>query len=213
MQDDRHITFFYAPQTRALGTLVLLEELGAPYELRVLDTRNGETRQPDYLKINPLGKVPAILDGDALVTEQGAIFIHLADRFPAAGLAPPLGDPLRGPYLRWLVLYGSSLEPAMVDRALKRPPAAPTMSPYGDGDSVVKLIETQLARGPYLLGDRFTAADVLWGVALHWLVGFKIFPESPSVKNYIARVTSRPAYVKSASEDTEHAARRAAPKS
>src|SRR3954464_13381059 len=117
MPSNRHVTLFHSPNTRSSGALFLLEELGADYELHVLNMKAGEQRQPDYLAVNPLGKVPAIRHGEALVTEQGAIFIYLADLFPKAGLAPALDDPLRGPYLRWLVFYGSSLPPAAGRRA------------------------------------------------------------------------------------------------
>jgi glutathione S-transferase len=206
MSNDRKITFFHSPQSRSGGTLALLEELGAPYELRVMNMKMGENRQPAYLAINPLGKVPAILDGDALITEQCAIYIHLADRFPAAGLAPSLDDPLRGPYLRWIVFYGSCFEPAIVDRAMEREPAPKAMSPYSDYDSVQTTIVEQLTKGPYLLGDRFSAADVLWGGALRWITAFKLFPELPPVVDYVKRVTSRPAFAKAMKEDAERAA-------
>ncbi len=98
------------------GALVLLEELGADYELHVLDLKKGEQRQPAYLAINPMGKVPAIRHDGALVTEQGAVYAYLADLYPEAGITPAIGDPLRGPYLRWLFYYGSSFEPALIDR-------------------------------------------------------------------------------------------------
>ena len=97
MSADRKVVLYHAPNTRSSGTMVLLEELGAPYELHVLDMKAGEQRDPAYLAINPMGKVPAIRHGDALITEQVAIYIYLADLFPEAGLAPPIGDPLRGP--------------------------------------------------------------------------------------------------------------------
>jgi glutathione S-transferase len=210
MAHDRKIIFFHGPQSRSGGTLALLEELGAPYDLRVLNMKQGENRQPSYLAINPLGKVPAILDGDALITEQCAIYIHLADRFPAKGLAPTLDDPLRGPYLRWIVFYGSSFEPAMVDKAMKREPAPKSMSPYSDYDSVERLVLGQLEKGPYLLGEKFSAADILWGGALRWMTMFKLFPESPAVMDYVQRVTTRPAFVKTTKEDAERAQRQAA---
>jgi glutathione S-transferase len=143
-----------------------------------------------------MGKVPAILHRGQLVTEQGAIVIYLADLFPKAGLTPGLDDPLRGPYLRWLVYYGSSFEPAVVDRALKREQAPLAMSPYGDFDTMLKTLTDQLAKGPYLLGDRMTAADVLWGTALGWTVAFKIVPEVPVIMDYIKRLTARPSVAK-----------------
>jgi glutathione S-transferase len=206
MANDSKITFFHCPQSRSGGTFVLLEELGAPYELRVLNLKAGENRQASYLAINPLGKVPAILDGDSLITEQGAIYIYLADRFGSAGLAPAIDDPLRGPYLRWIVFYGSSFEPAMVDKSMNRDPGPKAVSPYSDYGSVVDIVRRQLEQGPYLLGERFTAADVLWGGALRWTTMFKLFPESPPVTDYIKRVTSRPAFVKMSKHDSELAA-------
>jgi glutathione S-transferase len=210
MSSDRKITLFHSPQTRSSGTLTLLEELGAPYELNVLNMKAGEQRKPTYLAVNPMGKVPAILDGDALVTEQVAIYIHLADRFPAAKLAPALDDPQRGPYLRWLVYYAASFEPAVVDRSQQRAPAPSAMCPYGDFDTMLKTLTDQLAEGPYLLGDRFTAADVLWGGALHWTTMFKLVPEQPIIMDYVKRVTSRPAYQRVLAKDAELAARHAA---
>lgn len=193
MATDRRITLFHSPRTRSSGTLTLLEELGADYELRVLNTKAGEQRQPAFLAVNPLGKVPAIKHGDALVTEQAAIAIYLADLYPEAGLAPALTDPLRGPYLRWLVFYGSSFEPAVVDRAMQREPGQTAMSPYGSYESVIDAVSAQLERGPYLLGDTFTAADVLWGGALGWTMMFKVVPERPEFVAYAERVRDRPA--------------------
>ena len=200
------IVFFHAPNTRSSGTRLLLEELGAPYELRAVNMKAGEQRKAAFLAVNPMGKVPAILHRGGLVTEQVAIFIYLADLFPQARLAPALDDPLRGPYLRWLVYYGSSFEPAVVDRALKREAPPPAMSPYGDYDTMLKTLTDQLAKGPYLLGDRMTAADVLWGTALAWTVHFKIVPELPEIKAYIARVCERPAFVRATAKDAELAA-------
>jgi glutathione S-transferase len=198
---SRRVTFFHSPQSRSAGTLVLLEELGADYELRVLNLRKGEQRQAEYLAVNPMGKVPAIVHDGALVTEQGAVYAYLADLYPEAGITPVIGDPLRGPYLRWLFFYGSSFEPALVDRSLKREPASPATSPYGDYDSMLKTLTDQLGRGPYLLGDRFTAADVLWGTALRWTTMFKLVPEKPVIVDYIARVTARPAFARAAKID------------
>ena len=101
------VTLFHAPQSRSTGALTLLEELGAPYNLRLLNMKAGEQRERAYLAINPLGKVPAILHRGQLVTEQVAIFIYLNDLYPEAGLAPLIGDAQRGPYLRWLVYYAA----------------------------------------------------------------------------------------------------------
>ncbi|KJK01900.1 glutathione S-transferase [Pseudomonas sp. 21] len=197
------LTLYHSPQTRSSGTLVLLEELGAEYDLELINMKAGEQRKPAYLAVNPLGKVPAIRLGESLVTEQGAIFIYLADLFPRANLAPALDDPLRGPYLRWLVFYGSSFEPAIVDRALKRDAAPQAMSPYGDYDSVMRALAEQLENGPYLLGNRMTAADVLWGAALRWTIGFGVVPKLPVFERYVELVTGRPAFQRVAQRDAQ----------
>ncbi|ACL56689.1 glutathione S-transferase family protein [Methylobacterium nodulans] len=205
MTTDR-VTLYHSPNTRSSSALLLLEELGAPYDLHVLDMRAGENRQPAYLAVNPMGKVPAIRHGEALVTEQPAIFIYLADLFPEAGLAPPLGDPLRGPYLRWMVYYGSCFEPAVVDKARELDAGPQAMSPYGSFEAVMGVVNDQLRRGPYLLGERFSAADVLWGMALAWTTMFKLVPETPEIAAYIARHTERPAVARVRERDAALAA-------
>lgn len=210
MSADRHVTLFHSPNTRSSGTLVLLEELGVPYDLHVINMKAGEQRQTDYLAVNPMGKVPALKHGEALVTEQVAIFLYLADLFPEAKLAPSIGDPLRGPYLRWMAYYGSSFEPAVVDRALKREPGPLAMVPYGDYDTTLKTVTDQLARGPYMLGDRFSAADVLWGTALTWTTMFKIVPELPVIMDYVKRMGARPSVARARAKDAELSAAQSA---
>jgi len=200
------VTLFHAPNTRSSGARILLEELGAPYELHFLNMKAGEQRKPAYLAVNPMGKVPAIKHGSTLVTEQGAIFIYLADLFPAAGISPAIGDPLRGAFLRWLVYYGSSFEPAVVDRAMKREPLPPSMAPYGDFDTMLGIISGQLKASPYICGEKFTAADVLWGTAINWIMSFKLIPELPEFVRYRDLITARPAFKKVAAEDAKLAA-------
>ena len=206
MTDTDPITLFHSPQTRSTCALTLIEELGAPYVLKILNMKAGEQQRAPYLAINPLGKVPAILHRGALVTEQVAIFIYLADLFPAAGLAPPIGHDQRGPYLRWLVYYASCYEPALVDRGLQREPAPHAMSPYGTFDAMLETIVSQIRDKPYLLGERVSAADILWGNALHWGVLFKLVPEDSAVADYVARITQRPAAIKVTALDSELAA-------
>ena len=200
------VTLYHAPNSRSSAALTLLEELGAPYRLHVLNLNAGDQRQPAYLAVNPMGKVPAITHGGALITEQVAIFIYLADLFSNAGLAPQIGDPLRGPYLRWLVFYGSCFEPAIGDRALKRDPAPARMSGYGDYDTVLATIVAQLRKAPFMLGDKFSAADVLWGTALTWTTMFKLVPELPEITAYINRWNSRPSVTTVRAKDAELAA-------
>jgi glutathione S-transferase len=203
MATSQPITLFHAPKTRSSGTLTLLEELKAPYTLHVLNLKAGEQRQSAYRAINPMGKVPAILHGDALITEQVAIGIYLADLFPEAGITPAIGDPLRGPYLRWYVFYAACFEPALVDQALKREPGPTAMVPYGDVATTLQTLTTQLGKGPWLLGERFTAPDVLWGTALTWMTGFGLVESVPPISDYIARWNARPSVARTAQIDAD----------
>lgn len=216
MTQDLPITLFYSPQTRATGARVLLEELDVPYELHVLNMKTGEQRQPAYLAINPLGKVPAVRVGETLITEQGAIYLYLADLFPEAGLAPALTDPDRGAYVRWLFIYGSCFEPAVVDRHLKREPGSMNETPYASYESLIDLLEETLKTGPYLLGERFTAADLLWGIALRWTTMFGLVEARPAFQAYMDRIGSRASIQKVSAEDAkmvaEHEAAAARPK-
>jgi glutathione S-transferase len=207
---NRHVTFFYAPQTRASGTLALLEALQADYAIHLLDLKAGTQREAEYLAVNPMGKVPAIRHGEAVVTEQVAVTIYLADLYADRGLAPALDDALRGPYLRWLAFYGSCFEPAVMDRSMQRDAGDPTNSGYGQYDAVIDALVGQLATGPWLLGERFTAADVLWGSALKWTMQFGLVPDRPVLRGYVARVAAVPAIQRAAGLDLQYAACKAA---
>jgi glutathione S-transferase len=197
------ITLFHSPQTRSSSALNLLEELKAPYQIHAVNMKAGEQRQSAYLAVNPMGKVPAIRHGDTLVTEQVAIGIYLADLFPEAGITPGIGDVRRGPYLRWYVFYAASFEPAMIDKAMKREAGPVAMSPYGDADMTVKTLIQQLEKGPWLLGDSFTAPDVLWGTALTWMTGFGLLDPVTPIKAYIERFNARPSVKKVAEIDAQ----------
>lgn len=193
MQPSSDLVFFHNPHSRAAMTRALLEELGVDYQQHVLDFRKSEQLAGEYRALNPMGKVPAIRHNGTMVTETVAIFIYLADAFRQANLAPALDDPQRGTYLRWLVFYAACFEPALSDRALKREPAPRAQSPYADFDTTWTAITQALRPGPWILGERFSAADVLWGNALRWVTGFGMVEATPVVADYIARVMSRPA--------------------
>ncbi|KAG1256024.1 hypothetical protein G6F68_009977 [Rhizopus microsporus] len=191
------ITLYHAARSRASGAVALLEALGADYRMQVLDLKAGANLAPAYLAINPMGKVPAIVHNGALVTEQVAIYLYLADLYPEAGLAPPIGDALRGPYLRWMAFYGACFEPAMIDKAMHREPPPRLMSPYNDAETVLQVIEAQLAQGPYLLGETMSAADVLWGNALAWTSAFGLVQPAPATAAYIERISAMTAFARS----------------
>jgi glutathione S-transferase len=206
MTGGETITLFHAPNSRSNGTLILLEELGVPYDLHVLNLQAGEQRQADYLAVNPMGKVPAIRHRDVLVTEQVAIYIYLADLFPQAGLAPGRDDKRRGSYLRWMVFYAACFEPAAGDKAMKREPGPTAMSPYGDFETVLSTLTTHLEAGPYILGQDLSAADLLWGTALEWMVAFGIVPASPVITAYVERISTRPAALRAKEKNAALAA-------
>jgi glutathione S-transferase len=206
MTDDRQLTLFHLPNSRSAGALILLKELNAEYKLYVLNVKINEQRGAKYLAINPMGKVPAIKHGDELITEQVAIFLYLADLYPGANLAPKIGDPLRGSYLRWMVYYGTCFEPAIVDRSNNREPLSPLVSPYSDFDTMLNILTEQLAQGDYFLGDKFTALDVLWGRAFTYVTMFEIVPLLPVIKTYIDRINTRPATIWVKEKDAELAA-------
>jgi len=150
------------------------------------------------------GKVPAIKHGDTLITEQVAILIYLGDLYAHKGLAPQMGDALRGPYLRWLVFYAACLEPAGADKALKREPGRPAMMPYGDFDTTVKTITDHLDRNPYMVGDKFTVADVLWAGGLAFMTRFGIFPKTPRVESYVGEFEKRAAFIRGKEIEAEY---------
>lgn len=188
------ILLHHAAPSRSSTALFMLEEVGAPYELRVLDLQKDEQRGAEFLAINPMGKVPTIEHDSATITEVGAICTYLADAFPGAGLAPPVGDPLRGPYLRWMFFQGNCLEPAMVDHALKREPGRRGIMPYGDYETTVDTLEKAIEKGPWFLGERYSAADVYVGSALAWGMQFQLLPGRDTFKRYTERLHERPAY-------------------
>ena len=195
------ITLYHNPRSRSASVRALLEALAVPYAVQTIDFAAGENRRPEFLALNPLGKLPTLVHGEVVVTEQVAITIYLADRFPDAGLAPALDDPLRGPYLRWMAFYAACFEPAVVDHAFKREPLDPATSPYRDYETVIDALAAQLARGNYLLGGQLTAADLLWGTALKWTTDFGIVPKRPEFVAYMQRIAALPAMVRATELD------------
>jgi glutathione S-transferase len=184
---------YWAPRTRSLRALWVLEEAGAPYERAWLDLMAGEQKTPDFRAINPMGKVPALTDGPVAVAESGAICAYVAEAHPKAGLAPPLGDPARGRYLQWLFFSPGCIEPALLTKTANIP-VDPRMASFGDFDRVFDVLEAAVAKGPWLLGERFSAADVMIGLDLHFGIDlFKLVPSRPLLRAYVDRCLARPA--------------------
>jgi len=199
------LVLFHAAPSRSSIVHWMLEELGQPYELHMISFKKGENRQPAYLAINPMGKVPALKHGDTVITEAAAICTYLADAFPQAGLNIPVGDPRRGTYLKWLFFGPSCVEPAITERAFPRrePPQRAALG-FGDFDTVVDVLaKAAAAAQPYLLGNTFTAADVVIGSGLRWGTMFKLLPERAEFKAYMAALAERPALRRATEKDAE----------
>jgi len=193
------LVLFHNPQSRSAGVRILLEELALSAEL--IPVEFNSPKPAALLVANPLGKVPTLVADGVVVTEQVAIYQFLAELNPAAGLAPLPGDPLRGAFLRALAFYGSSFEPAMIDKALKRDAGQTSLSPYGEVAVVEQVVRSQLATGPWWLGERFSAADVLWGTALSWMTRFGLIEATPEIAAYLQRFSERPAVQRARSAD------------
>jgi glutathione S-transferase len=201
------LTLYHAAPSRSSIIHWMLEEIGEPYEVQLLSLSKGDNRAPDYLAVNPMGKVPALRHGDAVITEAAAICAYLADEFPRAKLNVPIGDPRRGPYLKWLFFGPSCIEPAMVDRAFPRKEEARRAAlGYGDFGTVINVVADAVARGPYILGEQFTAADVVIGSTLRFGMLFKLLPERPEFTTYTGRLAQRPALQRAETKDKELAA-------
>jgi glutathione S-transferase len=201
------LTLYHAAPSRSSIIHWMLEEIGEPYEVQLLSLSKGDNRAPDYLAVNPMGKVPALRHGDAVITEAAAICAYLADEFPRAKLNVPIGDPRRGPYLKWLFFGPSCIEPAMVDRAFPRKEEARRAAlGYGDFGTVLNVVADAVARGPYILGEQFTAADVVIGSTLRFGMLFKLLPERPEFTTYTGRLAQRPALQRAETKDKELAA-------
>jgi glutathione S-transferase len=193
------IVFFHNPQSRAAMAHWMLEEVGAQYEIRHIDFQKGDHKKPEFLALNPMGKIPTIIVDGTVITEAPAIIAWLADAYPEADLAPPVGSPERGTYYRWLFFGGSCIEPAIVDQMFKRPPPAQTSAlGWGTYDDVIRTVEKALEPGPFLLGEKFSAADVYVGSELSWAgqFGAPRIKESSIISAYVERCRARPAFLK-----------------
>jgi glutathione S-transferase len=186
------LTLYHNPQSRSTTVHYMLHELGEPFEIVPIDLKTGEHKKPEFLKINPMGKLPVVRDGDVIITETPAILTYLADKYPKAGLAPAIDDPQRGTYLRWLFFYGSCFEPACTDMFMKRESPASTVG-WGKPNDVLDTVSAALKPGPWLLADRFSAADVMMGSGIAYMLAFKVLPERPEFVEYAARIEARPA--------------------
>jgi glutathione S-transferase len=189
------IKLYWCPKTRAVRALWLLEEAGVPYERVYINIRDEKAKtDPAFRAASPMGKVPAIEDGPVRLNDSGAICAYIADQYPQAGLAPRIGDPQRGAYLQWLMFNNADLEPAMVERFQNLPPNPSTYG-WGSFDLVLQQLRQGVAKGPYILGERFSAADIMLASGANYMFLFgTLKPENePEIHAYTQRCLTRPA--------------------
>jgi glutathione S-transferase len=185
---------YWSPRSRSFSALWLMEETGEPYERVLTEISKGAQKTPEFLAINPMGKVPALVDGEAALAEVAAICAYVAERTPNAKLAPPLGDPRRAKYLQWLFFAPSCIEPAMVQLATKIE-MNPIAAGWGDAQRVFDVLDQALQKGPWILGEDFSAADIAIGAGLNAAVrAFKMAPSRPSFERYLDACAARPAF-------------------
>jgi glutathione S-transferase len=185
---------YWSPRSRSFSALWLMEETGEPYERVLTDISTGAQRTLEFLAVNPMGKVPALADGEATMAEAAAICAYVAERYPRAKLAPPLGDPRRAKYLYWLFFAPGCIEPAMVQLATKIEMNS-VAAGWGDATRVFDVLDHALEKGPWILGEEFSAADIMIGSGLQFAVRvFKMAPSRPSFERYLDRCAARPAF-------------------
>ncbi|MGE5513105.1 MAG: glutathione S-transferase family protein [Bacteroidota bacterium] len=199
------LTLYHAAPSRSSIVHWMLEELGQPYDIHLVSFKKGENLKPEYLAINPMGKVPALRHGDTVITEGAAICAYLADEFPQAKLNIPVGDPRRGVYLKWLFFGPSCVEPAIMEKRFPRKEDPPRAAlGFGEYETVVDVLaKAAAAASPYLMGSQFTAADVVIGSGIRWGTIFGLLPQRPEFAAYSARLAERPALQRSTAKDAE----------
>lgn len=192
---------YHSPQTRSVRPLWVLEEAGAPYELVSLDLSRGDHKAAEYMKIHPHGAVPALVDGDVKLIESAAICMHIADKFPEARLAPPVGSPERALYYQWIAYSIATLEPPILQVFMNKvqlPEEQRSAASLAEGKQkfsvVARVLIDALRDKPYLLGEQFTVADVMIGSTLAWAQFLGILAEYPELQAYVRRLAERPAF-------------------
>jgi glutathione S-transferase len=189
------IILHHHPFSRAAGVVWMLEEVGVPYELRHVDIMKGAQKEKDFLALNPMGKLPTLVDGDVVVTESAAIGLYLADRYAYGKLSPKVDDPKRGTYLRWSLFAPSVIEPGAMAKmnawAFKDGQAG-----WGSYEAMLTSMESALSKGDFILGDTFSMADIIFGGTVRFMTMFKMIEARPAFTAYVERLSSRPALKK-----------------
>jgi glutathione S-transferase len=196
------IVLYHHPFSRAANVVWMLEEAEAPYELRFVDLLKGEQKTETILALNPMGKLPILVDDDLVVTESAAIALYLADRYAYGRLAPRVDDPLRGTYLRWALFAPSVIEPGAMAKAAQWT-FKHAQAGWGSNDAMIAAMESALSHGDFLLGATFSMADVVFGGTLRFMLTFEMIEARPAFTAYAERLSARPAFKRS----EEHNAR------
>lgn len=189
---------YWSPRTRSFTALWAMEETGQPYERVLIDMSINAQKSPEYLAVNPMGKVPALRDGEATMGEAAAICAYVAERYPQSKLAPPLGDSRRARYLYWLFFAPTCIEPAIMQLYTKM--QVPTMmAGWGEATQVFDVLDNAVSKGPWILGEEFSAADIAICSGLNFAIKiFNMVPTRPSFDRYIERCSARPAFQRAA---------------
>jgi glutathione S-transferase len=190
------LTLHHHPFSRAANAVWMLEEVGCDYELEYVDLAAGVQKQAAYRKVNPMGKLPALVDGDVIVTEAAAVALYLGDRYALGRLAPAVDDPTRGTYLRWSFYAPSVIEPGCMAKAAGWE-YRPGQAGWGTYEEMLDTISEAIGDGPWLLGETFTMADVVFGGTIRWMTMFGMLEKRPEYLSYVERLDARPAWVKS----------------
>lgn len=199
---DPEIVLYHHPYSRAATVVWMLEELGLPYELRYVDLATGEQRKPEFRAKNPMGKIPVLVDGDTVVTEVAAIGLYLADRYSLGTLAPRPNEPARGPYFRWTTFPAAVIEPAAMARAAQWEYRVGSAG-FGDFESMSNTLEVAIGAGPWLLGERFSMADLIFGGTVRYLLRFGMLESTPALSAYVERLSARPAAQRADAKNAE----------
>ena len=186
------VTLYYHPYSRASSVVWMLEEVGVDYELRFVDFLAGAHKAPDFLQMNPMGKLPTLEDGNLVVTESAAIGLYLADRYAAGRLAPPIEDAKRGTYYRWSLFAPSVIEPGATARAYQWQGKESTVG-WGNYDAMLISMESAIKDNEFILGDNFSMADVIFGGTIRFMLQFKMIDARPTFTSYVKRLEQRPA--------------------
>jgi glutathione S-transferase len=198
------ITLHHHPHSRAANVVWMLQELGVPYELHHVDLATGEQKKSDIVALNPMGKLPVLIDGDVVVSESAAIGLYLADRYSLGVLAPALDDPARGTYLRWSLFAPSVIEPGALAHAMQWQFKS-SAAGWGDYTAMLDAIETAVTPGPFVLGERFSMADVIFGGTVRYMLRFKMLEPRPAFTAYVDRLSARPASLVAEAKNAESA--------